>query len=261
MRVLVRRHLEHHALVVEPVGHPVELGARRFHQVDVAAVGGELQRLAHPLVVLDELLHVQRRRGHAVAQRLEDRVTADDQLRGALGAAAPGGRAPVGRLLGLGVGDAVLHMPLARGRGRGRALAFQAPAPLATAADLHTLLVGRAAVPALAIAGHGSPVSSLLSTSRDVEWIRTYGCVSAVCLQEVSPGDGRYGQPAPAGAGTPPVPEPAGTGPTRTDICWHRRLVGRGRPGRIPVGTGARWGGSPQGQCLRAVLRPPIKTG
>lgn len=154
VRVLVRRDLEDQALVVEPVGHAVELGARGFHQVDVAALAGELEGLADALVVVDELLDVEGGGGNAVAQRLEDRVAADDHLAGALGAAAAGGGAALGGLAGHGVGDAVRLVLLAvLGLGRG-ALAFQALAPLATAADRGALLVGRAAVPALAVPGH-----------------------------------------------------------------------------------------------------------
>ena len=52
VRVLVRRDLQREALVDGPVGHPVELGARRLQQRD-AAVGGDLQRLAHPVVGVD----------------------------------------------------------------------------------------------------------------------------------------------------------------------------------------------------------------
>lgn len=90
LRVLVRRDLEDEALVVEAVRHAVELGARGFHQVDVAACAGELEGLADALVVVDVLLDVQRGGGHAVAQGLEDGVAADDHFGGALDAAAPG---------------------------------------------------------------------------------------------------------------------------------------------------------------------------
>src|SRR5205085_5215468 len=112
-----------------------ELGAGGLHEVDAAPVGDELERLAHPLVVVDELLDVERHRGHALAQRLDDGVTADDHLRGAL--AAPAARhGSAYRLLRLGVGDAVLLVALARLGGRGRTLALQTPAPLAATADL-----------------------------------------------------------------------------------------------------------------------------
>ncbi len=80
VRVLVRRDLEDEALVVEAVRHAVELGTGGLHEVDAAALGGELERLAHPLVVVDELLDVQRGRGHALAQRLDDGVAADDEF-------------------------------------------------------------------------------------------------------------------------------------------------------------------------------------
>jgi hypothetical protein len=153
VRVLVRRDLQDQALVVQAVGHPVQLGARGLHEVDATALGGELEGLADALVVVDELLDVQRGGGHAAAQRLDDRVTADDQLGGALAAAAAGRLTALG-LLGLGGGEAVLLVPLAHLGGRRRALAFQAPAPLAATADLRALLAGHAAV----VRGHDLPV-------------------------------------------------------------------------------------------------------
>ncbi|MDH6189728.1 hypothetical protein M2168_002760 [Streptomyces sp. CZ24] len=120
------------------------LGAGGLHEVDAAALGRERQGVADPLVVVDELLDVEGRGGHAVAQGLVDRVAADDQLGG--GALAGAGLGAAGLLLRLGVGEAVLHVPLARLGGRGRALALQAAASLAAAADLRALLTGHAAV-------------------------------------------------------------------------------------------------------------------
>ena len=81
--VLVRRHLQDQALVGQPVGQPVELDARRLkhrHRLAVRGVHG----LAHPLVVVDPLGDVQRRRRNTRGQCLDYRVTADDVLGSAL---------------------------------------------------------------------------------------------------------------------------------------------------------------------------------
>src|SRR5690606_14082023 len=158
------------------------------HEVDPAAVGRELERLAHPLVVVDELLHVQRGGGHALTQRLDDRVAADDQLGGGAAAAALRGAARGAARLGL--GGALLGVALAHLGGRRGALAFEAPAPLAATADLRALLAGHAAV----VRGHevlGS-VKSCGGRGGRVRRLRLCGCVCAVASVRCAARAGRH---------------------------------------------------------------------
>ena len=117
VRVVVGRHLQTDPLVQRALGHPVELGLADLEQRQ-PAVGGQLHRLGDPLVgtpgVGDD---VQRRRRDLRAQRLDDRVAAEQQLRRLLGALA--GAGAVGARLRLGCCLALGGVPGAVDRGWG----------------------------------------------------------------------------------------------------------------------------------------------
>ena len=81
MGVVVRRHLQHQSLVRDRAAEPVELAARCLEHRD-AGLGGQLERLAHPVVAVDALGDVERGRRHPGPQRLDDRVAPGHRLRG-----------------------------------------------------------------------------------------------------------------------------------------------------------------------------------
>jgi hypothetical protein len=134
--VLVGRHLHRQALVHRAVGEPVELPAGRLQHGD-GALGGELERLTHPVVGVDPAGDVHRRHGHVGAQRLEHRVAPGDHLAARLvlaRARAPLPVAPVRRFGRL--GHLVGLVVRAVGRLGRRALALEPTAALTAGADL-----------------------------------------------------------------------------------------------------------------------------
>ena len=108
VRVVVGAHPQRQALVQRAAGEPVELGGAGLEHGH-APVGGELDGLADPLVVLDPGADVQGRGGHAGPQRLDHRVAAGDELGRVPGPRAARGPDGAGRRRG----------PAGRGRRRG----------------------------------------------------------------------------------------------------------------------------------------------
>ena len=194
----IRRDLEHDPLVHRPVAEPVEVAARRLQQRDAPA-DRELHRLAYPVVGVQVPLHVQRGRRDPRLQRLDDRVAADDQLRGL--ALAPGAtarrRAAFPRPAALRPADRVRRAPCGLAPA-GRPAALQ-PLPALTArADDRTLLA--------------SPVRRVRR-----------GAVS--CRPS-----GRSQRPARAGRGCPR----RGSRPPRAGPGSRRRRQVLAGPGRLP---------------------------
>ena len=105
--------------------HAVELGARHLEEWH-ALVGRDLHRLAHPIVGVDELLHVERGRGYAGSQGFDDRIASEQHVLGVLG--APRRRLGL-RLVGS-LGTPGCGMTGALARLRGGALALQSLATL-----------------------------------------------------------------------------------------------------------------------------------
>ena len=99
VRVRVGRHLQAEALVHRAGREPVELGARTL-QDRQPRVGGELDRLANPVVGVDPFRDIERRGWDHRPQRLDDGVAADHRLgaflAGALARSRPGATRPTG---------------------------------------------------------------------------------------------------------------------------------------------------------------------
>ena len=154
VRVLVRRDLEDQALVVAGPSSsgparawaPPSDGCRR---VSPASAHG----LAHAVVVVDELLHVQGGRRHALAQRLEDGVAADDQLGGCSCRRPCAADAPCARRA-LACAARCLACPLRISAGGVGPLPSRPRRRLPPLPTCGALLVGRAPVGALAVPGH-----------------------------------------------------------------------------------------------------------
>ena len=177
MRVVVGAHPQRQALVQRAAGEPVEFGGAGLEHGH-APVGGELDGLADPLVVLHPGADVQGHRGHAGPQRLDHRVAPGDELGRVPGTARRSrGRAGrperragprhrhAGRAAGTGhrgrrhgpARGGGRRAPLRRvarphGRGRGRPLALELAPSLAAGAWPRLARLG--------LAGPGRPVRS-----------------------------------------------------------------------------------------------------
>jgi hypothetical protein len=130
--VVVGRDLQRHALVHGPLGEAVELVAGDFEQGD-AALGGDPDRVAYAVVVLQARGDVQGVGRDAGEQGLQDGVAAADVFGGVLGAlglgraGAPGAAAV---LAGDALGAGLVLVPVAHLGRRGRAPAFEPAAHL-----------------------------------------------------------------------------------------------------------------------------------
>ena len=166
--VLVRRDLQHQALVDGVVGHPVQLGLAGFQQRD-AALGGNLQGFLDAVIHFDADGNVQCLGGDAGAERFDHGVAAGDNFFGGTSLGAGLGRTgaactrvalgcgPLGELLGL--VRLVVRAVLRLGRG---ALAFEGLAAMATGSDGWALLrFNRSAT----IVGHCVPPLIVLTES------------------------------------------------------------------------------------------------